>query len=302
MKPDITIYKITNTINGKCYIGKTSNSIKTRFQVHIRNARNKINRKLYDAMNKYGYDFFIVTELEVCSNEKGDVLEIHYIKAYNSFSENGYNMTIGGDGGNTGKYYSKSPYEWIKENKGEEEAQRIKNEAYKKVSKSLSIYCKGKSLEERWGKEKAQNAKSKISNSIKALGIKPPINHWERGNHPMLGKTHTEESRKKMSNVRKGKGYDEIYGKEKSDELKAKKSELWKGKQNPNSKPDLTDIEIRSIFELLLDLHTLKEISKKINISESRIRKVIRSFGIKNLQIEKRKLEFKTLIANILKT
>ena len=48
------IYKITNSINGKLYIGQTRKTIEERFQVHIKNAQKHINRYLYDAMNKYG--------------------------------------------------------------------------------------------------------------------------------------------------------------------------------------------------------------------------------------------------------
>lgn len=58
------IYKITNNINQKIYIGKTSQSIDKRFRSHINNARNHINRYLYDAMNKYGYENFTIEEIE----------------------------------------------------------------------------------------------------------------------------------------------------------------------------------------------------------------------------------------------
>ena len=46
------IYKITNSINGKLYIGQTRKTIEERFQAHLKNAQKHINRYLYDAMNK----------------------------------------------------------------------------------------------------------------------------------------------------------------------------------------------------------------------------------------------------------
>ena len=49
------IYKITNIINGKLYIGKTGKTIEERFQDHKRASKAPyVNRPLYDAMNKYG--------------------------------------------------------------------------------------------------------------------------------------------------------------------------------------------------------------------------------------------------------
>ena len=56
------IYKITNTINGKMYIGKTELTIEKRFQQHCKDSqRDKMsNRPLYKAMRKYGVEFFSI--------------------------------------------------------------------------------------------------------------------------------------------------------------------------------------------------------------------------------------------------
>ena len=96
------IYKITNKINGKVYIGKTKLPIEDRFKKHIKCAENRVNRHLYDAMNHYGYENFEMCLVESCDGES--VLserETFWIKEYNSQSPVGYNMTVGGDGGNT---------------------------------------------------------------------------------------------------------------------------------------------------------------------------------------------------------
>ena len=52
------IYKITNDINDKIYIGKTNFSIEKRFQEHCKDAFRKRNEKrpLYNAMKKYGIE------------------------------------------------------------------------------------------------------------------------------------------------------------------------------------------------------------------------------------------------------
>ena len=93
------IYCITNLINGKQYIGKTTYSVTKRFQEHCRDSKKERcnKRPLYDAMNKYGIENFIVEELCECDNEELSSYEIQYIKKYNTYSK-GYNATKGGDG------------------------------------------------------------------------------------------------------------------------------------------------------------------------------------------------------------
>lgn len=93
------IYCITNLVNGKQYVGKTTYSITKRFQEHCKDCA-KIEteqRPLYSAMNKYGKESFIVEKLMECDNEELDSYEILYIDKLNTY-HNGYNATKGGDG------------------------------------------------------------------------------------------------------------------------------------------------------------------------------------------------------------
>ena len=99
------IYKITNLLNNKCYIGKSKN-IEARWQYHKNNIKNtkESNKVLYQAFKKYGlknFKFEILEEIDQydkLSNER----EKYWIEYYNSFHY-GYNMTKGGDGGVTVK-------------------------------------------------------------------------------------------------------------------------------------------------------------------------------------------------------
>lgn len=89
------IYKITNIINGKLYIGKTGKTIEERFQDHKRASKAPyVNRPLYDAMNKYGYEYFIIEEVECCKNDKeASIREMYWIAYYDTY-RNGYNATL----------------------------------------------------------------------------------------------------------------------------------------------------------------------------------------------------------------
>ena len=91
------IYKITNDINQKIYIGKTEFSIEKRFKEHCRDAFRERNEKrpLYAAMRKYGIEHFHIELIEKTDNP--EERETYWIEYYNSF-KNGYNATRGGDG------------------------------------------------------------------------------------------------------------------------------------------------------------------------------------------------------------
>jgi hypothetical protein len=92
------IYKITNKINGKVYIGQTYSSLENRWHTH-KNAwkGHRHCQALYDAFDKYGIDNFQIEEIEKCDITDLNDREIYWIEQYNSY-ENGYNLTRGGDG------------------------------------------------------------------------------------------------------------------------------------------------------------------------------------------------------------
>lgn len=92
------IYKITNNINNKCYIGQTERSIQIRWLEHIRPSKSKLDFPLYRAISKYGVDNFSVEEIEECDNAILDEREIYWIDYFDSYRK-GYNCTEGGGGG-----------------------------------------------------------------------------------------------------------------------------------------------------------------------------------------------------------
>lgn len=90
----VGIYKITNTINGKCYIGQSVN-IERRWNEHRSSSRlGSSSPLLYKAIRKYGLSKFIFEIVEECSIDLLDNRETYWISKLNPE----YNMTIGGVG------------------------------------------------------------------------------------------------------------------------------------------------------------------------------------------------------------
>lgn len=101
MKPKFGyIYKITNLINSKIYIGQTIRSLQCRFNQHIYRSGCIY---LHNAIKKYGKENFKIEEIEYISTDLLDEREIYWINYYNSTNKDiGYNILKGGKLGQTG--------------------------------------------------------------------------------------------------------------------------------------------------------------------------------------------------------
>lgn len=106
------IYKITNTINHKVYIGQSKNIIR-RWQAHKNRAfvpNKEYDKYLYRAFRKYGIDVFTFEIIEECAIEKLDEREKYYILQYHSCIDTyGYNETCGYDSPQYGLSGDKHP-------------------------------------------------------------------------------------------------------------------------------------------------------------------------------------------------
>ena len=109
------IYKISNSINNKVYIGQTIRPIEERFKRHINDAINNIlDTHFARAIRKYGAENFHIEEIDIADNqEELNLKEQYWIRYFDSIN-NGYNETdaLYKCGGNT--YKSKSEEDIIK--------------------------------------------------------------------------------------------------------------------------------------------------------------------------------------------
>ncbi len=90
------IYKHTNKINGKCYIGQTC---RKNLNERWNNGKGYNGTVFAKAIEKYGWDNFEheIIEDNILTQEEANEREQYWIEYYGSYGENGYNMTRGGD-------------------------------------------------------------------------------------------------------------------------------------------------------------------------------------------------------------
>jgi group I intron endonuclease len=95
----ITIYKITNTLNSKIYVGITNRHIQERLCDHF-NHSVKPKFRIHQAIKKHGKQNFIIEAIDIAtSQEEANQLEKYWINYYNCTDYNfGYNMSCGGSG------------------------------------------------------------------------------------------------------------------------------------------------------------------------------------------------------------
>ena len=94
------IYKITNLVNGKIYIGQTVQSLEERFYKHCAKYSDKLHfvMPIKQAIFKYGKENFKMELIEECDIELLNEREQYWIAYYDSYN-NGYNCTLGGYSG-----------------------------------------------------------------------------------------------------------------------------------------------------------------------------------------------------------
>ena len=96
------IYKITNPF-GATYIGKSKNII-SRFKNYKHLKENNKQTKIYNSLQKYGWEHHVFSIIEECNEEQLNVREMYWINYYNSYHYHnktlGLNLTKGGEGGN----------------------------------------------------------------------------------------------------------------------------------------------------------------------------------------------------------
>jgi group I intron endonuclease len=220
------IYKVTNLLNKKCYIGKTIQSLEIRKQNHLYEAL-KGNSLLYFhcALRKYGERNFYWEVLGMSKTiEDLNLSEIACIEFFQSTNRiYGYNIKKGGDGGQHSEE-TKHKIGLAGKNRKCSDAtkQKIRNAnlgkivppASEELRRKRSLMNKGKHCsQEQKEKLRAHNLGKKLSQETiqKILASRKGYKHSEETKRKLSiankGHSVSQETRKKISIGNKGKGY-----------------------------------------------------------------------------------------------
>ena len=221
------VYQIKNKISGKSYVGQFSGKS---FETYFGSGK-----LIKSAIKKYGLENFFKTILEECSSkDELNQREVYWIKELQTI-KNGYNLTEGGTGGDLSDFINydkgwvegqrkstKKYWDTISEDEKQRRSEIVsgeKNGMYGKdgfwKGKKIPQEIVKKSLDNRrsYNKEQNPNWKGGVSyvycNCVKRIGYGHTYCNKCRprneSNNPFFGKQHSEETKKRLSEKRKGK-------------------------------------------------------------------------------------------------
>lgn len=266
------VYRATNRINGKVYIGQTVGGLNRRMSKHIGLASLGNGFYLHKAMRKYGAENFEWEVIRICDSiESLNAYEQYYILYYDSMTS-GYNQQSGGKNCRASK---ETKEKMSKARLGKPMPEKTKN----LLSKNSPKYWLGKklSIETRQKMSKVRSGKKlkvhRFGEAASFYGKKHTEESKEKMRIGHLGKKASAETKIKMSIARTGEK-NHNYGKRMSDEQKKKISQTQiergtsKGKNHPmygKHHSEATKQKIR-----IAKLNISKETRKKMR--ESRLK------------------------------
>lgn len=166
------IYKITNTINSKVYIGQTIAKLSERISGHYADSKRDRNKKrktkISLAISKYGFENFIFEIIATASSQDElNELEKTYIQIYNSnIDDFGYNLLSGGNQG--GKHSEETKLKISEKLKANPVNYWLGKTHSAESNKKRSDALKGKSCPQRsrvWTEEEKQKASERMKKS-----------------------------------------------------------------------------------------------------------------------------------------
>jgi group I intron endonuclease len=154
------IYKITNRVNGKVYVGQTVQSLSDRWSKHkYKKSHSKLVRQ---AISKYGVENLTIDEICSCFDYQGlNDLERHFIIMFRSLTPHGYNLNDGGDNSSSTPESRKNRSEAAKRHWSNPQTRAKHIEALRNPERTSKI---GKTAKERWSNPEF---KRKVSESIR---------------------------------------------------------------------------------------------------------------------------------------
>ena len=224
------IYLITNTVNGKQYVGKTQISTAHSWWQHCYEARIGSHCAVHRAIRKYGRASFTIEDIDIAEST-ADLAskERAWIAKLSSRTPRGYNLTDGGEGVAGFKMSEESRQRMIERLRGfkhSEESCRHMGESHR--GKKRRPETMAKIAAANTGKKRSGEALKNIQEAGKRrLGVPQPAAVVEKRRLSLTGRPCREETKKKIADAQRGRVNGPL-----PEETKAKISVALKGKDN----------------------------------------------------------------------
>jgi len=211
------IYKATNKINGKAYIGLTTKTLDHRIKAHYRRAKNT-NNHFHSALKKYNKESWVWSILyDKISPDQLLVAEVCAIYTLDTY-HNGYNGTEGGE---------KNPVDYPEIR--DKISKALKGRKFSEKRKKDMSEARSGEKHHLFGKKRSKETCKRISESNKGKIMSEESKR--KLSIANTGKKHTDKTIKKMSNDRSGKknsNYGNKYSEESRKKISEKISKSWK--------------------------------------------------------------------------
>jgi group I intron endonuclease len=193
------VYLVTNNVNGKQYVGQTSRTAEQRWAEHVSPREKPGCTYLWNAVCKYGPESFSVKTLVIVGSKwEMDLYEKGMIKALNTKSPNGYNLTDGGDGC-FGYVFT------------EEQRKKV---SVGQLGRKMSEKARQKLLERNKGNKFSLGVKMPEEHRLKLIRLNTGFKQSEETKRNMSiaqrGRKHSEETKRKISEAAKRRYQKEV--------------------------------------------------------------------------------------------
>jgi group I intron endonuclease len=227
------VYRRINTKNGKVYIGKTARTPEERWVSLLYEVGRGRNNRIHNAIRKYGAESFKTDILYETENFKAlSAMETFFIILHQSHKpENGYNLTLGGDGAAPGELNPMFGKTHTDEIKAKLRALRFGTKQTEATKRKIGEASRGERNGFR-GQRHSEKTRAKISGKISGenhplFGKKRPAEFGETVSRALTGITRSEETRKRISDAKKGQGLGRKHSLESIERMRAARSLYW---------------------------------------------------------------------------
>jgi group I intron endonuclease len=229
----MVVYRRTNTKNGKVYIGKTTRTAEARWVSLLYEINRGNHAPIHNAIRKYGAEAFETDILyKARTYEELSKMETFFIIIHQSHKpENGYNLTLGGDGAAPGELNHMWGKTHTDEVRAAQRERKLGTKQAEETKRKIGEACSGEKngfYGCKHSEQTCQLLSEKLSGENHPLfGKKRPPEFGQTISRALTGVVRSKETRKRISRAKKGQGLGRKHSLESIERMRAARSLYW---------------------------------------------------------------------------